>query len=187
MSSHKSTARGHAATATHVDHDSVARFVELLKLRSLAASTQSEYLRYIRKLATRVGRDPASLDEAQVRANLLHPKEAHHYSPSSMRTAVAALVAFYNLHLGREWKLFSLVRSPSAQTLPQVLTGAEVARFFAVVREERFIVIFRLIYACGSARPSASRWVICAAANASTCAPRWPSGTRSAISPCRQR
>ena len=66
-----------------------------------------------------------------------------------MRTAVAALVAFYNLHLGREWKLFGLVRSPSAQTLPQVLTRAEVGRLFAVIREERFIVILRFIYACG--------------------------------------
>ena len=149
MSTHKSTAPGRATAATQADHDSVARFVELLKLRSLAASTQAEYLRYIRKLATRVNADPATLDEAQVRAHVLHLKEAHGYSPSSMRTAVAALVAFYNLHLGREWKLFGLVRSPSAQTLPQVLTRAEVGRLFAVIREERFIVILRFIYACG--------------------------------------
>lgn len=149
MSSHKSTAPGRAATATLVDHDSVARFVELLKLRTLAASTQAEYLRYIRKLATRVGRDPALLDETQVRAHLLHLKDAHQYSPSSMRTAVAALRAFYGLHLGRDWKLFDLVRSPSAQTLPQVLTRAEVARLFAVIREERFRVILRFIYCCG--------------------------------------
>jgi len=150
MSNHKSTAQGRAApAAAPADPDSVARFVELLKLRSLAASTQAEYLRYIRKLATRVDADPATLDEAQVRAHVLHLKEAHGYSPSSMRTAVAALTTFYNLHLGRGWKLFSLVRSPSAQTLPQVLTRAEVERLFAVIREERFIVILRLIYACG--------------------------------------
>jgi len=149
MSTHKSIAGGRATAATPADHDSVARFVELLKLRSLAASTQAEYLRYIRKLATRVQRDPATLDEAQVRAHVLHLKEVHGYSPSSMRTAVAALVAFYNLHLGRGWKLFSLVRSPSAQTLPQVLTRAEMVRLWAVIREERFIVILRLIYACG--------------------------------------
>ena len=106
MSNHKTTAQGPAITATQLDHDSVARFVELLKLRSLAASTQAEYLRYIRKLATRVKRDPAELDEAQVRAHVLHLKEAHGYSPSSMRTAVAALRAYYGLQLGRDWKLF---------------------------------------------------------------------------------
>ena len=66
-----------------------------------------------------------------------------------MRTAVAALVAFYNLHLGRGWKLFSLVRSPSVQRLPQVLTRTEVARLFGVIREARFRTVLRLIYACG--------------------------------------
>jgi integrase/recombinase XerD len=149
MPNHKSTAQGRATAATQADHDSVARFVELLKLRSLADSTQSEYVRYIRKLAARVKRDPAELDEAQVRAHLLHLKEKHAYSPSSMRSAAAAMTAFYRLHLGHEWRLFDLVRSPDPQRLPQVLTRAEVARLFATVREERFVVVLRFMYACG--------------------------------------
>ena len=91
MSSHKSTAKGCAAKAALADPESLVRFADLLKLHSLAASTQAEYLRYVRKLAARVGRDPADLEEAQVRAHLLHLKDAHHYSPSSMRTAVAAM------------------------------------------------------------------------------------------------
>ena len=149
MSSHKSTAKGCAAKAALADPESLVRFADLLKLRSLAASTQAEYLRYVRKLAARVGRDPADLEEAQVRAHLLHLKDAHHYSPSSMRTAVAAMRAYYGLHLGHDWKLFDLVRSPDRQTLPQVLTRAEVARLFAAIREERFRVVLRFIYACG--------------------------------------
>ena len=148
MSNHASTQKGRAK-AVPPDCDSLLRFAETLKLRTLAASTQEEYRRYLRKLATRVGGDPAALDEPQVRAHLLHLKAAHHYSPSSMRTAVAAMRAFYGLHLGRDWKLFDLVRSPSAQTLPTVLTRAEVARLFAAIREERFRTILRLIYACG--------------------------------------
>lgn len=91
MSSHKSTKKGGAVPAVLTpDHESLVRFAELLKLRTLAQSTQEEYLRYVRKLAARVGRDPAGLDEAQVREHLLHLKVAHGYSPSSMRTAVAA-------------------------------------------------------------------------------------------------
>ena len=151
MSSHKSTKKDAAKVAFN-DSDSLLRFAETLKLRSLAGTTQEEYMRYVRKLAARVKRDPAELDEAQLRAHLLHLKEGkdgHGYSASSMRTAVAAFTAFYNLHLGRDWKLFRLVRSPSPQTLPTVLTRAEVARLFTVIREERFRVILRLIYACG--------------------------------------
>jgi site-specific recombinase XerD len=148
MSSPHSTKKG-AVQAVLDDSESLLRFAELLKLRTLAASTQAEYLRYVRKLAARLGRDPATLDEPQVRAHLLHLKEAQKYSPSSMRTAVAAFAAFFNLHLGHDWKLFGLVRSPSAQTLPQVLTRAEVAQLFSVLREERFLVVLRFIYACG--------------------------------------
>jgi site-specific recombinase XerD len=151
MSSHKSTKKNAAKVAFN-DSDSLLRFAETLKLRSLAATTQEEYLRYVRKLAARVKRDPAGLDEAQLRAHLLHLKDGqdgHGYSASSMRTAVAAFTAFYNLHLGRDWKLFRLVRSPSPQTLPSVLTREEVKRLFRVIREERFRTILRLIYACG--------------------------------------
>lgn len=151
MSSHKSTRKDAAKVAFH-DPDSLLRFAETLKLRSLAVSTQEEYLRYVRKLAARVQRDPAELDEAQLRAHLLHLKDGrdgHGYSCSSMRTAVAAFTAFYNLHLGRDWKLFRLVRSPSPTTLPTVLTRPEVARLFGVIREARFRTVLRLIYACG--------------------------------------
>jgi integrase/recombinase XerD len=151
MSSHKSTKKDAAKVAFN-DSDSLLRFAETLKLRSLAPSTQEEYLRYVRKLQARVKRDPAELDEAQLRAHLLYlkdGKDGHGYSASSMRTAVAAFTAFYNLHLGRDWKLFGLVRSPSPQTLPTVLTRAEVIRLFTAIREERFRTILRLIYACG--------------------------------------
>lgn len=56
---------------------------------------------------------------------------------------------FYKLSDVASLGLFDLVRSPDRQRLPQVLTRAEVARLFAVIREERFRVVQRLIYACG--------------------------------------
>ena len=130
-------------------YPSLTRFAELLKLRSLAATTQSEYVRYLRKLAEHVKRDPAELDEAQVRAYLLRLKSEHHYSGSTMRTAVCAMRNFYGKLLGHDWKLFDLVRSPDRKTLPEVLTRAEVARLFAAITEPRFRTILRLIYVCG--------------------------------------
>ncbi|MFA6169099.1 MAG: tyrosine-type recombinase/integrase [Gemmatimonadaceae bacterium] len=139
------------------DPESLVRFAELLKLRTLARTTQIEYLRYVRKLAERAGRDPATLSEAEVRGHLLYLKSVRDYSPASMRAAVAALRLFFGLQLGHDWQLFDLVRSPSAKTLPQVLTREEVARLFAAVREERFRVILRFIYACGLRVSEAAR------------------------------
>lgn len=149
VSTHGSTKKSDALKIRPVDPESLLRFAETLKLRTLARATQEEYLRFVRKLAVRHGGDPCGLNEAQVREHLLHLQTAHKYSPSSMRTAVAAMRAYFGLHLGHPWKLFDLVRSPSAKTLPQVLTREEVQRLFSVVREERFLVAFRLIYACG--------------------------------------
>ena len=149
VSTHASTRKGGARAVRVPDSAALVRFAETLKLRSLARATQDEYLRFVRKLAAHHGGDPSGLDEAQVRAHLLHLKEARHYSPSSMRTAVAAMRAFFGRHLGLDWKLFDLVRSPSAKKLPVVLTREEVARFFSVLREPRFKTVFRLIYACG--------------------------------------
>lgn len=147
----KTTKKAKAVTSGYLasDPDSLVRFADLLKLRSLAPTTQAEYLRYVRKLAARKKCDPAGLDEAQVREHLLYLKGKCGHAPSTIRTAAAAFTAFYRLHLGRDWKLFDLVRSPSAQTLPTVLTRAEVARLFGVLREERFRVVLRFIYACG--------------------------------------
>ena len=55
----------------------------------------------------------------------------------------------YGQLLGHGWRLFDLVRSPSAQTLPIVFTRVEVARLLGVVREARLRAILRLIHACG--------------------------------------
>ena len=131
------------------DSETLVRFAELLKLRGLAEATQSEYLRFARKLLDRLQCDPTAVTEEQLRAHLLRLKEEHGYSPSSMRTAVAAMRALFGLHLGRGWKLFDLVRAPSEHKLPMVLTREEVARLFSVVREERFRVFFRFVYATG--------------------------------------
>jgi hypothetical protein len=59
---HASTRRG-AKKMSAPDVESVARFAETMKLRSLAPATQAEYLRFVRKLAARHGGDPAGLDE----------------------------------------------------------------------------------------------------------------------------
>ena len=146
---HYTTAKGGARKILPPDPESLIGYAKLLKLRSKAESTQLDYLRYVRRIATRHGGDPSELTEAQVREHILHLKEAHGYSPSSMRTAVSALSGYYNMHLGRDWKLFDLVSSPSAKTLPMVLTREEVARLFGVIYAPRFLTVFRFIYACG--------------------------------------
>ncbi len=130
-------------------YESLARLQQMLSLRNLAERSREAYLVYVQKLALHFGRDPVQLDEAQAREYLLHLKEHRKYSPSSMRTVCAALRFFYQFVCEREWRLFDLVRSPSALTLPVVLTREEVQRLIGGVREDRFRVILTVIYGCG--------------------------------------
>jgi integrase/recombinase XerD len=130
-------------------YESLVQFAGTLKLRDLSFNTQSEYRRYLRRMAERLGCDPATLNEAQVRSYILRLKDQHGYAPKTMRTVVAALRGFYGHHLGHEWKLFDLVRARDTVKLPVVLTRPEVARLFGAIHTPRFRTILRLIYACG--------------------------------------
>lgn len=130
-------------------YESLARLQQMLALRSLAPRSRAAYLTYVQKFALHTGCDPGTLDEAAARAYLIYLKEKRAYSPSSMRSACAALSFFFKFVCERDWKLFDLVRSPSAQTLPAVLTRDEVHRLISQIREDRFRVVLTLIYACG--------------------------------------
>jgi site-specific recombinase XerD len=151
MSYYKSVSLEPAVASRFVSthHDSIDRFAELLKLRSLATKTQKEYLRYVRKMASRKKCDVENLSEDEVREHILYLRDNCRYSASSMRSAVAAISAYYRVQLGRDWRLFHLVRSRAPTKLPEVLTREQVSRLFSVVREPRFRVALRLIYACG--------------------------------------
>ncbi len=123
MPNNRSTKRGRQGEPLVPDSPTLLRFAETLKLRGLAAATQSEYVRFARKLLERLACAPEVVTEEQLRAHLLRLKEEHGYSPSSMRTAVAAMRALFGTHLGRDWKLFDLVRSICSTSSPPASTA----------------------------------------------------------------
>lgn len=150
MPSNKTDRKSASASAPRVfQYDSLRLLDEALTLRSLAPATREEYHRYVRKLGERTGCDPATLEEPQVRSHLLRMKEVQRYSASTMRSGCAALQFFFRHVVGRDWKLFDLVRCPDRKKLPAVLTREEVQRLLGAVRERRFSMILRLIYGCG--------------------------------------
>jgi len=108
-----------------------------------AATTHEQYRRTARKLAERAGRDPAELDEAAVRAHLLYCKTELNYAPSSMRAACAALRFLYHTVLGRDWKLFDLVRCADHHRLPP-----ERARALTAIERCRTPALGGQVYRC---------------------------------------
>ena len=99
-----------------------------LQLAGLAESTQKMYLRAVRQLATHVNKPPGRITESEVRDYLLYLKNERKYSPSSLKIAASGIVFFYNYTVPRDWVLFKNLHIPRHQSLPDVLSVAEVRR-----------------------------------------------------------
>lgn len=130
-------------------YPSQVRLEEVLALRSMSHATREEYRRYVLRFAQHKKCDPESLDEPAVRAYLLYLRDVRNYSASTMRGACASLKFYYQHVLGRDYRLFDLVRWPDRKKLPSVLSREEVAKLFNAVHEARFRIVFRVIYSCG--------------------------------------
>ena len=130
--------------------DSMARFADLLALRYDANRTRHAYYRQVRLLHEHFAGDPATLSEAQLRDWFLHVKLKRRWLPKSIRQARAALRLFFaDLLEQREWKVFAQVRTRDHDTLPAVLTRAQVIELLAHIRLRRYRTPLKLIYVCG--------------------------------------
>ena len=119
-------------------------------LRHLRERTKIEYGRRVHLLADHFGGvDPAVLSEAQVADYFVFLIRDKGLRPSSIRQARAAIELFFKTVVGVEWRVFSTIRTRGAAPLPRVLSRAEVAVLFAVVKVLRFRVVLRLLYGCG--------------------------------------
>ena len=93
--------------------------------------------------------DPAGLSERQAADFLLMLRCERKYAPSSMAQTIVALRTFFRDHLGLDWVLWKTVKVRQSESLPWVLSCAEVAAVIGAARLKRFRVLFTLIYHCG--------------------------------------
>lgn len=89
------------------------------------------------------------MDEERVRSYFLYLKLERKWDSKSIRQARASLTAFFNEMLGRNWHVFSTIKTKDVFKLPTVLTREEVRLILTTVQEPRFSVALRLIYECG--------------------------------------
>ena len=126
------------------------QFQQLVELKDCRPRTQSEYLRYVRKLAEHCQCDPALLSEAQVRDYFLFLRQHKHYAAAPMKLAKVALRSFYRDTLKVQgWTVFEELKIREPEILPVVLSRQEVQRVLAAVHEIRFQACLRLMYHCG--------------------------------------
>lgn len=93
--------------------------------------------------------NPKPLSQRRIRGYILHLKEERGWAPSTLRQAIASCREFYAGMLGRDWKLWDVVKVRENGKLPVVLDVDGVRRVLGNVPLLRHRTPLRLIYCCG--------------------------------------
>ena len=118
-----------------------------LKLQGLQPKTQDAYARGVRRMGDHFGRQIDDLTEAQLTDYLTKLLETHSWSAVKLDLYG---YKFYTAHVLRKpWTFSGLIKPPSVQRLPDILTLDEAQRLFAATRILSYRVFFFTLYSLG--------------------------------------
>ena len=126
------------------------RMLEDMQIRNLAPSTQRAYVEHVSRFARHFGRSPAGLGPEEIRAYQIYLTTEKQLASASIVITVAALRFLYTVTLQKTWSVEAVIPAPrAAQTLPVVLSPAEVVQFLDCVAAPKHRTILTTCYAAG--------------------------------------
>jgi site-specific recombinase XerD len=125
------------------------RMREDLQLAGMSEGTQTAYLRVVKQLAAHFRKPPDQITEQELREYLLYLKNERQYKPSSLKIAASGIIFFYSRTVPRDWQTLRNIRFPRPNTLPAVLSVAEVRRLIDAVRTLHNKTYFWTVYSLG--------------------------------------
>jgi integrase/recombinase XerD len=126
------------------------RMLEDMQIRNLSPHTQTTYVQQVTQFARHFGRSPDTLGPEEIRAYQVYLTNDKQLAPGSILIAVAALRFLYKITLQREWTVADTIPAPKKpQTLPIVLSRAEVRQFLTTVSSLKHRTILSVCYAAG--------------------------------------
>lgn len=102
------------------------RMLEDMQLHSLSANTQDRYIKGVRKLSRYYRRSPEKISEDEVRYFIIYLIRESGLAPDTIRVTFYGIKFLYQKTLGRDWKIFDLIRLPQPKHLPVVLSYEEI-------------------------------------------------------------
>lgn len=124
------------------------RMIDDMKMRNLSPNTQNIYVSAVARFSAFHGRSPDKLGIEDVRAYHLH-LVSRRLMPTTINPIMGALRFFYRTTLGQKDVADQILYSRVADTLPAILSSAEVERFLKAVRSLKMRTAFITIYAAG--------------------------------------
>lgn len=125
------------------------RMIDDMQLRSLSKNTQDRYIKGVKKLGRYYRRSPDKISEEEVRTFFMHLIKETSLAADTIRVIYFGVKFFFKRTLGREWKVFDLIRLPQKKKLPAVLSYEEVKRILSHIHHPTYRMCLTLIYACG--------------------------------------
>jgi len=126
------------------------RMLEDMQVRNFARNTQESYLQQVTQFARHFQRSPEGLGPEEIRTYQVYLTTERQLAPGSISIAVAALRFLYKVTLQRDWSVTDLIPAPKKpQTLPIVLSRAEVQQFLESVLLLKHRTILSVCYAAG--------------------------------------
>lgn len=120
-----------------------------MRLRGYAQRTIESYVSAVAAMQDHFGRSPASLTEEEVREYLLFLMKVKKVARGTHTIALCAIKFFFEVTLGREWKLLEVARPQRRYQLPVVLSRREVWRILDCVNIPVYRACLTTIYSCG--------------------------------------
>jgi site-specific recombinase XerD len=124
--------------------------LEDMQIRNLSPHTQASYVQQVAQFARHFHQSPDVLGPEEIRAYQVYLTNDKHLAPGSILIAVAALRFLYKITLQKAWNVLDLIPAPKKpQTLPIVLSRAEVLQFLEHVASLKHRTILTVCYAAG--------------------------------------
>jgi integrase/recombinase XerD len=125
------------------------RMIEDMRLRNFSPHTEDSYLLQITQFARYFAKSPEVLGPDEIRTYQLYLATEKKLAPSSLQITASALRFLYKVTLKKPWEVAELPTPKKPQTLPVVLSQAEVTQFLEAVRTLKQRTVLTVCYAAG--------------------------------------
>jgi integrase len=123
------------------------RHLRALKLQGLSDKTIDVYARAVRRVAHAFDCCPDRLTTEQLETHFAKLVESHSWS--TVKVDRNGLQFFYKHVLKRDWSWIKLIKAPRIQSLPDILSLAEVEQLLSAARKLRYRVFVLTTYSMG--------------------------------------
>jgi site-specific recombinase XerD len=125
------------------------RMIRDMQLRNFSIETQKSYLNSIVGLAKYYRRSPDVISPAEIQDYVIYLLNERKLAVGSCHTIISALRFFYSVTLGEDKSRAPIPEIKNYRRLPEILSGEELERLFAVVKNIKHRIVLLTAYGTG--------------------------------------